>query len=233
MINNPNYPLRSLALFILPLLAVIFLMRSVPVANEKALPPFNSLVVAFEFVNSAEDVINTLEVLTPEEVTALDRVNYYDFLFMAVYSMFLGVFVNKLGLAIANQPLKNTAWVAIVVFGSDLLENIMMLKITALYADGGSSFSPYTNFLPVFTWAKWGLLAVIFAGLGILLIQRGSMSKVLSLVLFLPAILLGFSVVDFFSWINRFTTSIFLGFVILLIFAVCFKKPKQNQWQSD
>jgi hypothetical protein len=233
MINNPNYPLRSLAVFILPLLTAIFLMRIVPVANEKALPPFNSLVVAFEFVNSAEDVISSLEVLTPEEVTALDRVNYYDFFFMAVYSLFLGMFINKLGLGIANQPLKNTAWVAIVVFGSDLLENIMMLKITSLYAGGGSSFSPYTNFLPVFTWAKWGLLAVIFAGLGIVLIQRGTMSKVLSLLLFLPAILLGFSVIDFFSWINRFTTSIFLGFVILLIFAVCFKKPEQNQWQSD
>ncbi|MEQ9377054.1 MAG: hypothetical protein RIG68_17825 [Imperialibacter sp.] len=229
MINNPNYPLRSLGLFILPLVVCLGLMRSVSLPNEKARPPYNSLIIALEFVHSAVDVANTLEVLSREEIMGLDRVNYFDFIFMAVYSSFLSLFIYKLGV-VSNQPaVKSMAWAGLIIFTSDLLENVMMLSITSKYLDGGMSFSPYTSFLPLFTWAKWGLLAVIFAWLGTLLIQKGSLSKVLSLILFIPGILLALAIVDYFSWINRFTTSIFLGFIILLIFAVCFRKTEQYQ----
>ncbi|WOK07160.1 hypothetical protein [Imperialibacter roseus] len=227
MINNPNYPLRSLGLFILPLVVCLGLMRSVSLPNEKALQPYKSLIIALEFVHSSSDVVNTLEVLDKEEILGLDRVNYFDFVFMAVYSSFLAFFIYKLGV-VSNQPLvKSMAWAGLVIFSSDLLENIMMLRITSGYMEGGMSFSPYINFLPLFTWAKWGLLAAVFAWLGTLLIQKGSLSKMLSLILFLPGILLALSVVDYFSWINRFTTSIFLAFIILLIFAVCFRKTEQ------
>ncbi|WP_416864203.1 MAG: hypothetical protein ACMVP2_15660 [Imperialibacter sp.] len=229
MINNPNYPLRSLGLFILPLVVCLGLMRSVSLPNEKALQPYNSLIIALEFVHSSSDVVNTLEVLDKEEIFGLDRVNYFDFIFMAVYSSFLSLFIYKLG-AISNQPVvKNMAWAGLVIFTSDLLENIMMLRITSRYMEGGMSFSPYINFLPLFTWAKWGLLAAVFGWLGTLLIQKGSLSKVLSLILSLPGILLALSIVDYSSWINRFTTSIFLGFIILLIFAVCYRKTEQYQ----
>ncbi|MEQ9098006.1 MAG: hypothetical protein RIF36_04110 [Imperialibacter sp.] len=229
MINNPNYPLRSLGLFILPLVVCLALMRSVSLPNEKALQPYKSLIIALEFVHSSADVVNTLEVLDKEEILGLDRVNYFDFVFMAVYSSFLSLFIYKLG-AISNQPVvKSMAWAGLLIFTSDLLENIMMLRITSGYLDGGMSFSPYTNFLPLFTWAKWGLLALVFAWLGTLLIQKGPLSKVLSLILFLPAILLALVVVDYSSWVNRFTTSIFLGFIILLIFAVCYRKTERYQ----
>ncbi|MEQ8812366.1 MAG: hypothetical protein RIE59_25075, partial [Imperialibacter sp.] len=163
------------------------------------------------------------------EILGLDIVNYFDFVFMAVYSSFLSLFIYKLG-AISNQPVvKSMAWAGLLIFTSDLLENIMMLSITSGYLDGAMNFSPYTNFLPLFTWAKWGLLALVFAWLGTLLIQKGPLSKVLSLILFLPAILLALVVVDYSSWVNRFTTSIFLGFIILLIFAVCYRKTERYQ----
>jgi hypothetical protein len=229
MINNPNYPLRSLGLFILPLVVCLALMKSVSLPNEKALQPYKSLIIALEFVHSSADVVNTLEVLDKEEILGLDKVNYFDFGFMVVYSLFLSLFIYKLGV-VSNQPVvKSMAWAGLLIFTSDLLENIMMLRITSGYLDGAMNFNPYTNFLPLFTWAKWGLLAAVFAWLGTLLIQKGSFSKVLSLILFLPAILLALAIVDYSSWVNRFTTSIFLGFIILLIFAVCFRKAEQYQ----
>lgn len=199
-------------------------MKSVPLADAKAPAPYTSLVLALEFVHSNETAFNTLTPLTDTEIRSLDRVNYYDFLFMAVYGAFLGLLTYKTGLATEHGPLKKLAWAALVITISDLLENIMMLNITSLYVNGQNDFTPYVNFLPAFTWAKWGLIAATFAGLATVLIQRGMFSKVVSVLLLLPAILLVFTIVDYHAWINRFTTSIFLGFIILLIFAVCFKK---------
>ncbi len=223
MINNPNYPLRSLGYFILPLAVCLVLMRGVPLPNEKAVAPYNSLILALEFVHSADDVFDALDPLSDSEILALDKVNYYDFLFMLVYSWLLGTFIYQLGSSIAQRPVKSLAPIAIVIFLADLLENIMMLNITSLYLKGQSDFTPFSNFLPLFTWTKWALLAITFAGLGIVLIQRGSMSKVFSVFMFLPAILLALSVVDYYSWVNRFTSSIFLSFAILIIFALSFK----------
>jgi len=226
MINNPNYPLRSLTLFIFPLAIAMYLMRSVSPPADQLPYPYKSVVLALEFATSNDDVLHILTPLLPSEVNNLDHLNYYDFFFMLVYSVFLGLFIVKY-LTATHQPLlRQLAVVAAFICLTDLAENLMLLKITGLYADGVKSFTPYLTYLMVFTWLKWGGLALTFAGLGIVMIQRETFSKVISIVLFLPALLLALCLADYSGWIAMFTTSIFLGFIILLIFATFYKKPE-------
>lgn len=226
MINNPNYPLRSLTLFIFPLLVAMHLMRSVSPPADKVPHPYNSVVLALEFATSNDDVLAILTPLKPSEVTDLDHLNYYDFFFMLVYSAFLGQFIAKYLTAIHQPRPMRLAFVAAFICLADLAENFMLLKITSLHANDINSFMPYLTYLMLFTWLKWGALAVTFAGLGIMMIQRETFSKITSVVLFLPALLLALCLADYSRWINMFTTSIFLGFVILLIFATFYKKPE-------
>ncbi len=225
MLRIANYPLLPLALFALPLLGCILLMNNASPPNEKAREPYTSVVIAMEFVSDEGEVFDTLDPLLKEEIEGLDRLNYIDFAFMAVYSLFLGLFIQQYSAATGLPSLRPFGWVAVFVFLADLLENVMMLKITGLYLAERADFSPYINFLPVFTWAKWAALALTFAKIGIHFIQNRTFSKVLAIVLFVPAILMVLALAHHREWITRFTTSVFLGFICLLVFSTGYKRP--------
>lgn len=223
-----KYPLRLLGLFAVPLLISILLMNSYAPPGKKARAPYRSVIIAMEFAGSSSQVFDTLDPLTDEEVEGLDVLNYFDFLFMLTYCLFLGMFLYRYSEAIGNPSLGRFAWIAVLIFLTDLLENLMMLQISSAYMDGNADFGSSVNFLPVFAWAKWGALAVTFAFLAIQFIQKGTFSQGLSIFLFLPSILLMITVADYATWINRFITSVFLAFGAILIFAACFKNGEQR-----
>jgi len=226
MKNNPNYPLRSLTLFIFPLVIAMHLMRSVSPPAGRVPPPYKSVVLALEFATSNDDVLNILTPLPSTNVHDLDHLNYYDFFFMLVYSAFLAQFLVKYLTTTRRPHLKPLALVAALICLADLAENLTLLKITSLYSGGINDFMPYLTYLRFFTWLKWAGLAFTFAGLGMMMIQREAFSRLLAVSLFLPAVLLTLCFVNYDSWISIFTTSVFLGFVVLLIFATFYKKTE-------
>lgn len=223
-----KYPLRQLALFAIPLLICILLMNSYSPPGEKARTPYNSVVIAMEFAWSDGQVLDTLDPLTDEEVHGLNVLNYIDFLFMLIYCLLLAMFIFRYSEATGNASLRQFALIAVFIFLADLLENLMMLQISSAYIDGKTDFGSSINFLPVFAWTKWGALAVTFAYMAIQFIQKGTFSQVLSILLFLPSILLMLTIADYATWINRFITSIFLAFGAILIFAACFRSGDQR-----
>lgn len=217
-----------MTLFAIPLLICILLMNSYSPPHEKARTPYNSVVIAMEFAWSDRQVLDTLDPLTDEEVHGLNVVNYLDFLVMLTYCLFLAVFIYKYSEATGNASLRQFAWIAVFIFLADLLENLMMLQISSAYMDRKTDFGSSINFLPVFAWVKWGSLAATFAYIAIQFIQKGTFSQVLSILLFLPSILLMITIADYATWINRFITSVFLAFGAILIFAACFRNREQR-----
>lgn len=223
MSQTRSYPFRTLCWLVLPLLLCMWGMQYFAPPGEKARAPYNSVVVALEFAYSGDAIADTLDPLSSEEILGLDRLNYVDLAFMLVYSLFLALFIWRLGM-LREQRFKSMLWLAVVVLFADLLENLMMFRITSLYMEGAADFSPYSNFLPFFTWIKWGMLAVTFGFIAFQLIRGGLFSQLVAISLFVPLILLAFVVVQHDGWINRFVTSIFLAFGTLIVFSLLYKK---------
>ena len=126
---------------------------------------FTNPILAFEFARAPEDILTLFGPDdTParrETVAAMDLGNKIDFLFLALYSLFLLMF------SLAAARLHDSKWLyvgaacAVVVALGDALENLQLLALTAALDDG--AFEPALSRLRVFTWIKWGGLAAIFA----------------------------------------------------------------------
>ena len=130
------------------------------------LPPgFITPVMAFEFVDSPAEVSTLFE--TPASVAAMDRVNRWDFLYMALYSSFLGVFALACARRTGQRIYYFPALLAAIILLADALENVQLLAITRLVSE--ADFSPILDRLPpllnrlrLFTWLKWGSLVLYF-----------------------------------------------------------------------
>jgi hypothetical protein len=129
--------------------------------HAAALPRgFEQPILAFEFARSAAEV----EALfgpagSPERaelVRAMDSGNRLDFLFMVAYGGYLGL----IGLAVAKVAGRGYLVVtALAVLGVllDVAENLQLLEITSRL---GGDYSVALGRLQVFTWLKWGALAL-------------------------------------------------------------------------
>ena len=140
------------------------------------LPPgFITPVMAFEFAETPAEV-QTL--FRPEgSAAAMDRVNRWDFLYMALYNAFLGVFALAAARHSGRRFFYIPAALALVILAADALENVQLLGITRLLGDGEiapilGQLSPLLGRLRFYTWLKWGglalyglLIAVYFRGL--------------------------------------------------------------------
>ena len=157
------------------------------------LPPgFITPIMAFEFIDSPAEVSALFE--TPAMVAAMDRVNRWDFLYMALYASFLGVFA----LACARQTGQRFYYVpailAAIILLADALENVHLLAITRVvseadFAPSLSRLSPLLNRLRLFTWLKWGSLALYFLLMVAYFRQLPGRWRNVWLVALLPAVL--------------------------------------------
>ncbi len=117
-------------------------------------PGFITPVMAFEFARSEAEVVRLFE---PEgSAAAMDRVNRWDFLYMALYSLFLATFA----LAAALDSDQYTPWfaagLALLILLADVMENVQLLHLTSHPGFGA------LERLHLFTWLKWGGLALYF-----------------------------------------------------------------------
>ena len=190
---------------------------------------FSSFIIAFEFVQTPDEVTNLFKLLDPdpaktdtlsaaEKITGLNIGNYVDFAFMLVYSLFLFFYFKKAADYFGLKWLRLALPLAALAFICDFAENICLLNITDAYVHqtemGGS-----IAMLPYFVWTKWLSLAVLLA-LGSIAFLHGRklITKLLAFVLILP-VLLGIMALisQAGTMIDGFTVSIFIGLLILLL----------------
>lgn len=124
------------------------------------LPPgFITPVIAFEFAESGEEVYRLFE--SDGSADAMNRVNRWDFLYMTLYSLFLATFALAAGRRTGRAIFYVAAALALVILYADALENIQLLGLT-LQMEVGGRLTAMLDRLHVYTWLKWGGLALYF-----------------------------------------------------------------------
>jgi hypothetical protein len=119
---------------------------------------FITPVMAFEFAGSADEVGKLFD---PDgSAAAMDRVNRWDFLYMTLYNAFLGAFALVAARQTGNRRFCVAAALAPLILAADALENVQLLALTGML-DGGDMSAPLAR-LRLFTWLKWGGLALYF-----------------------------------------------------------------------
>lgn len=130
------------------------------------LPPgFVTPVMAFEFAGSPAEVGHLFSV--DGAAAAMDQVNRWDFLYMALYNGFLSTFALACARQSGNRGYYAVAALPLAILFADAMENVQLLAITRVLAEDGagpalSQLQPLLTRLRLFTWLKWGGLALYF-----------------------------------------------------------------------
>lgn len=123
-------------------------------------PGFVTPVVAFEFAESDAEVYRLFE---PEgSAAAMNRVNRWDFLYMALYNLFLATFALAAARQTGRPVLYAAAALPLLILFADAMENVQLLGLTYRMQLDGGSLAATLDRLHRYTWLKWGGLAVYF-----------------------------------------------------------------------
>ncbi|MFO7661612.1 MAG: hypothetical protein R6X18_03355 [Chloroflexota bacterium] len=152
------------------------------------LPPgFFTPIIAFEFAESPSEVYRMFIPLRAAE--AMDRVNQWDFLYLILYGLFLVAFSIACVRHTGKRFYYFIAALALGIIVADALENVQLLGLTYRVGLDGGHLDDLLLRLKVFTWFKWGGLALYF-----LLLwpyfrgQAGRLARFLSVIALLPAL---------------------------------------------
>lgn len=207
---------------------MVWMNRNMPPA-DLAPQGYSSVIIAFEFILNQSHLEMVLSPLSAKQIDGLDRLNYIDFGYMVLYSSLLAgfFFITKSieGLKYLNLGM---ALAACALF-SDLFENFQLLDLTKMYRSSTTvGYESVISNLFIFTWLKWGSLAVAMVLLVPTLIKRGLFSKVIAFVLSLPIIMF-FAVAILQSPLimDKFSSTIVLGFLAIVVYIFAYRKPKQ------
>ena len=221
--SRPLFLTTIIGLLLIPLL---YLINSYSPPPEKAPSNYNSVILAFEFVSDDSELKEVLSPLTAQEIRDLDSLNKVDFGFMVMYGIFILSVILKFRKLHNQEWLKYAAALAVVIVIADLLENLQLLSLTEAYRSGVVDSQNTIDLLAIFTWTKWGLLAIALAWIGYSLIISNRY-KWVGYSLFIPLVL-GASAISMKTPIieDTFGTSIFLCFFIIWVLSIVYKPAK-------
>ena len=219
-------PFAKAGLFAIPLILCILVMGQHFPKGEVS--GYQSKIIAFEFVNNEADVRAVLDTLSTEELQGMDRGNYIDFAFMLCYGAFVSYFFLLAYRRLDAKWLQGGVMLGVIVFLGDLLENIQLLNISRAYARDPAQMDigVFISQLQWFTWIKWIGLGVALAMAANVLRLIGGVWRWIGWGFFIPWVL---SVVALAiqtpAWIERFTSSIFLGLGGLILSCFFIRQP--------
>jgi len=228
MFNNPSKPYWPL-IPVLVLLAIVmgWMTSHMPPAD---LAPFgySSVILAMEFPQSPSDVRAVLDPLSEGQVDGLDMVNYIDFGYMSLYSALLAGFFYITRKQEGHRYLTIGMGLAGAALFSDLFENFQLLDMTEMYRDqiADEGYLSMLSNLSLFTWLKWGALAIAMVMAVPVLIKRGTFSKVIAVFLAIPVLLMIAALVTFSpAMIDMFANAIVFGFLALSVYVIAYRDP--------
>lgn len=218
-------PYSQTALLYIPLAFFVALILYFSPPANKAPEGYSSVILAFEFAETKENLNKVFEPLSAAEFSSLDKLNYSDFGLIIFYTLILLSFLRRSDQLFPTQLLLPTFIIIVFAFVFDIAENLQLLKLTKLYAStaADSLYAKPLFLLTAFTWTKWLLLACSFAAFGIMIYKRNRFSRIIALFFMLPILL---SIYAYFGGVaakDLFATSVFASFFILLIYCVFYK----------
>ncbi len=213
---------------IILILLGLFLMSTFPRYVPYMAEGFQTPVIFFEFVQTVEEtqqMFGMTNGLLPDDnlIQKMDFGNKIDFIYALVYSLFLFLFAQKL-VKISGKKFYTAVMVlAVIAFVFDCLENIKLITITENIESG--SFQNDLETLFVFTWVKWGALALSFVILSEWFFRGKIVSTIFAFLGWAPMILgiLAYKMPGFYN--ELFAKSIMFLFVALIVYSFIYKTP--------
>lgn len=149
---------------ILVILMSLVMVVVLPTKAPWMMDGFITPIIAFEFIETPQEVEKFFgKADSPERKRmfhAINLGNRLDFIYMVLYTSFLFAFLLQCLKKKESIILYLGLALSIVVMAGDFLENIQLLEITAKLQN--TSFEKELFFLKIFTWQKWGGLALLF-----------------------------------------------------------------------
>jgi len=186
---------------------------------------FFTPIIAFEFIQSPEEVLQmfggTDLFIQNKMVNAMDLGNHLDYMYMCLYAMFLFLFSTTCAKIAKNPYYYAGAALALAVLAGDALENIQLIGITANLSTGDIMSS--LRLLMIYTWIKWGGIALIFLALSPWFFKGGLFSNIIGAIGIISFIL---AIAAFLhrSVINEiFSMSVAVMFILMIIYCFTFK----------
>jgi len=208
----------------------IVLMIVTPSKAPWMMDGFFTPIIAFEFIETPKEVLQLFGPMnSPEQqemVRAMNLGNRLDFVYMLLYSTFLLAFSVKCARETGVKRYYVGTFTSIFVLASDFLENLQLLGITSKLQTGG--FEQHLAYLRVFTWLKWGGIAVTFLLLLPYFVRGNLYSKIVGGFVTVPFIL-GLLAYFHRSVLNElFALSVAATFVLLIAYCFSHKIPANS-----
>lgn len=147
---------------------------------------FMTPIIAFEFIQDKDDVDALFgpadSPVRENTIRKMDLGNRLDFGYMILYGSFLFIFCLQTYLLTGKRWFLLGGLASFAVLAADMLENVQLLGITALLAEG--NFDGHLRLLHLFTWLKWGGIVAVFLILLPFFIREGRFGKVISGIVF-------------------------------------------------
>jgi hypothetical protein len=212
----------------------IILMFVFPSRSPSMIEGFLTPIIAFEFIQSPEEVFQLFgPANSPERETmirTMNRGNYLDFIYMLLYSSFLFAFSITCAKVTGKKFFYTGALISVIVLIGDFLENVQLLEITSKLQTG--NFEDNLFYLKIFTWQKWGGIAAIFIVLATYFIRGTVFERILA---FFGAFTFLIGVLAFLnrSVINEiFSLCVAVMFLLMIIFCFIKKVPLSAENQG-
>ncbi len=194
----------------------VVLMMVFPSKAPWMMEGFRTPIIAFEFVQTAEEVQQLFGTPHSEEqqgmIRAMDLGNRLDYLYLVLYSAFLFLF-SFVCVKITGQKRYYAACIlAVLVLAGDSFENIQLMGITSKINE--MDYSRQLVLLKRFTWMKWGGIGIVFLVLSPYFLSGGIFSKVIGTVGIFSAFL------SVMAYINRTAFTEWMGFSVALMFVL-------------
>ncbi len=228
-----THPFAKIGVFALLLIPFLLLINAFSPPPELLPESYSSTILALEFVTSPEEVKAILNPLSVEQVKDLDTINYIDFGFMLFYSVFLLLFVLKLRSFDQRYWVRYLWIMPVAIFIFDLLENIQLLQITALYVGTVHEqewLAPIWR-LQLFTWLKWGGLALCMVAIAASIMRMYSMTRLIfASLLSVPFLMLVVtSAAKSVTTRDAFASSVFFAFFVLVVYCFIIKQSNSHE----
>lgn len=227
-----NKPYFKIGFFAIPLFIFVVLLNKYSPEVSQAHAPYSSVIVAFEFVETPEqlkEIFFPLQV--PKDIINLDILNKIDFGFMILYTLFLWCFIFKTKVLESKSIIYFGIFLATIALIGDIIENYQLLNITKLYLnqEANQMYIPYIDRLTFFTWLKWDFIMLSLLFIATILFSRNHFSKVFAVFLSIPFFLKILSLFNGAEYKEYFTISIFLGFFVLIIYCFFYTENSKNK----
>jgi len=201
--------------------------------NEASQMPdgFNVPIIAYEFLQTDQEVkafFGPEGEFRDKLVAAMNLGHALDYFFLVLYSGFLAVWGTFCVRQTSNKLFYLATFLALVAAFGDVFENMQLVKIANSLKK--SVFATELKNLFLFTWIKWGAIALAFPIIGSCTFKFGWLGKTITFLSYLTLILGIVAFVDRSMVTVLFTKGISILFLLLIVLSILiyFGKVKYN-----